>query len=143
MVGVIGLRSRRWKTLSYDASKFALVSLSEEFAAVHIDKCRTGCATDYQCLQVQRCGGDFDVACQSSSRIPWTFPGLTANILEPVDRLLPSPGGNGTRHVKGKNSTSALSRSFLAALTEWAGRRNNEIPPEEQNEVAAATSARA
>jgi hypothetical protein len=55
------------------------------------------------------------------------FPGLTSDLLSVVDRLLPAPGGIGTRKVKGKESTSALSPSLLTILTERAAVRNNEM----------------
>ena len=55
------------------------------------------------------------------------FPGLTSDLLSVVDRLLPAPGGIGTRKVKGKESTSAFSPSLLTILSERAAVRNNEM----------------
>jgi NAD(P)-dependent dehydrogenase (short-subunit alcohol dehydrogenase family) len=65
------------------------------------------------------------------------FPGLTADILGLANRLLPGPGGVGTRRVKGKDSASAVSPSALTALTERAALRNNEVPPGERAEGVA------
>ena len=71
-------------------------------------------------------------------RFHGVFPGLTADLLALVNRMLPGPGGIGTGRVKGKESTSALSPSWLTALTEEAARRNNEIQPHEVPAMEAA-----
>jgi short-subunit dehydrogenase len=55
------------------------------------------------------------------------FPGLTADFLSVVNRLLPGPGGIGTSRALGKDSESALAPSWLTALSDEAARRNNEI----------------
>jgi NAD(P)-dependent dehydrogenase (short-subunit alcohol dehydrogenase family) len=55
------------------------------------------------------------------------FPGLTADLLGVVHRLLPAAGGIGTRKAKGKESTSALSPSLLTLLNEHAAVANNEV----------------
>lgn len=55
------------------------------------------------------------------------FPGLTADILGMVNELLPAPGGIGTLKVKGKESMSAWSPSWLTLLNERAAVANNEI----------------
>jgi NAD(P)-dependent dehydrogenase (short-subunit alcohol dehydrogenase family) len=55
------------------------------------------------------------------------FPGLTADLLGLVSRLLPGPGGIGSRAAKGKESTSHWSPSLLTALSERAAARNNEL----------------
>jgi NAD(P)-dependent dehydrogenase (short-subunit alcohol dehydrogenase family) len=57
------------------------------------------------------------------------FPGLTADILGMVNRLLPGPGGIGTARARGKDSQSALAPSPLTALNERAAARNNELEP--------------
>jgi hypothetical protein len=54
------------------------------------------------------------------------FPGLTADALGAVDRLLPGPGGVGSRSVKGRDSTSALSPSWATRLSDQAALANNE-----------------
>ena len=55
------------------------------------------------------------------------FPGVTADLLALVNRLLPGPGGIGSRRAKGKDSQSAASPSWLTVLNEKAAQRNNEI----------------
>jgi NAD(P)-dependent dehydrogenase (short-subunit alcohol dehydrogenase family) len=55
------------------------------------------------------------------------FPGLTADILGVVNRLLPGPGGIGTATARGRESQSALSPSWLTALGDQAAARNNEV----------------
>jgi NAD(P)-dependent dehydrogenase (short-subunit alcohol dehydrogenase family) len=54
------------------------------------------------------------------------FPGLTADMLGVVNRLLPSPGGIGRLRARGKDSQSSVSPSWLTALNEAAAQRNNE-----------------
>jgi NAD(P)-dependent dehydrogenase (short-subunit alcohol dehydrogenase family) len=56
-------------------------------------------------------------------------PGLVAQGLGLVNRLLPGPGGVGTRGVPGHQSQSAVTRSWLTALGDEAARRHNQIPP--------------
>jgi short-subunit dehydrogenase len=61
------------------------------------------------------------------------FPGLTADLLGLVNRwVLPASGGIGTDRAKGKESQSALSPSWLTALSDQAARQNNQIAPEER-----------
>jgi hypothetical protein len=54
------------------------------------------------------------------------FPGITAEMLGLVNKLLPGPGGIGTKRAKGKDSESPLAPSVLTTLSERAARRNNE-----------------
>ena len=69
------------------------------------------------------------------------FPGLTSDLLGITNRLLPGPGGIGSRRLKGEDSETALSRSFLTGLTQRAARRNNEITPVEAETVQLITTA--
>jgi NAD(P)-dependent dehydrogenase (short-subunit alcohol dehydrogenase family) len=55
------------------------------------------------------------------------FPGITAEMMGIVNRLLPGPGGIGTKRAKGKESESPFAPSVLTSLSERAARRNNEI----------------
>jgi NAD(P)-dependent dehydrogenase (short-subunit alcohol dehydrogenase family) len=55
------------------------------------------------------------------------FPGITAEMMGIVNRLLPRPGGIGTKRAKGKESESPLAPSVLTTLSERAARRNNEV----------------
>jgi NAD(P)-dependent dehydrogenase (short-subunit alcohol dehydrogenase family) len=63
-------------------------------------------------------------------------PGLTTAVLDIANRLLPGPGGIGTRHAKGADSESALAPSLLTTLTEMAARRNNELEPETEKQLS-------
>jgi hypothetical protein len=60
-------------------------------------------------------------------KFPDLFPGLTADLLGLVNRLLPEPGGIGSQRAKGKESASVLSPSLLTILNDQAAQRNNEI----------------
>jgi short-subunit dehydrogenase len=55
------------------------------------------------------------------------FPGFTADMLGVVNELLPEPGGIGSSSLKGKESMSGWSPSWLTTLTEEAAVANNEI----------------
>jgi NAD(P)-dependent dehydrogenase (short-subunit alcohol dehydrogenase family) len=54
-------------------------------------------------------------------------PGLTATVLELVDRMLPAPGGIGTHGALGADSESAFAPSTLTVLGDAAARKNNEM----------------
>ncbi len=56
------------------------------------------------------------------------FPEAMYGMLAAVNQLLPEAGGVGTELVKGRNSTSSWSPSWLTTLTEEAAVRNNEVP---------------
>jgi len=53
-------------------------------------------------------------------------PELTAGLLSLINRLLPPPGGIGSDRVKGSESQSSLSPSWLTLLGDRAARRYNE-----------------
>jgi short-subunit dehydrogenase len=55
------------------------------------------------------------------------FPEAMSQMLAAVSQLLPGPGGAGTERVKGKDSTSAWSPSWLTTLSDEAAARNNEV----------------
>jgi short-subunit dehydrogenase len=57
------------------------------------------------------------------------FPGLMADILGVINRLLPGPGGIGAARAKGKDSESGLTPGWLTGLTDQAALRNNEVDP--------------
>lgn len=91
-------------------------------------------------MQAERAARDIIAACkrgdaeitlsiqaQLAVRFHGLFPGLTADLLGLVNRLLPSPGGIGRLRAKGKDSQSAISPSWLTALNEAAAVRNNEM----------------
>jgi NAD(P)-dependent dehydrogenase (short-subunit alcohol dehydrogenase family) len=55
------------------------------------------------------------------------FPGMTAQILSLINRMLPKSGDVGRTAVQGKDSESFLSPSWLTALGDSAANENNEI----------------
>ena len=55
------------------------------------------------------------------------FPETMSQLLTLVNRLLPEAGGAGTQTMKGRESTSAWSPSWLTTLNEQAAIRNNEV----------------
>jgi short-subunit dehydrogenase len=55
------------------------------------------------------------------------FPGLTADLLGQVNRLLPAPGGIGSEQATGEASASRLAPSWLTTLSDEAAIRNNQI----------------
>jgi short-subunit dehydrogenase len=56
------------------------------------------------------------------------MPEVTSNLFALANKLLlPKPGGIGEREVKGKESESALSPSWITTLNEQAALRNNEV----------------
>ena len=57
------------------------------------------------------------------------FPGLTAELMSLINRLLPKSGGVGAAPVQGKDSESALAPSWLTALGDQAAQQNNEVEP--------------
>jgi NAD(P)-dependent dehydrogenase (short-subunit alcohol dehydrogenase family) len=65
---------------------------------------------------------------QVAARFHGLFPGLTADVLGLVNRLLPGPGGIGTDRAKGRESGSRLAPSALTAASDRASLKNNEIP---------------
>ena len=67
------------------------------------------------------------IQAQLAVRFHGLFPGLTADLLGLVNRLLPGPGGIGRKRAKGKDSQSELSPSWLTVLNEQAAERNNEV----------------
>ncbi len=56
------------------------------------------------------------------------FPEAMSQILAVVNQLLPEAGGVGKQTMKGRDSTSAWSPSWLTTLNEQAAKRNNELP---------------
>ena len=62
-----------------------------------------------------------------AARVHGLFPGTTANVLGLVNRILPEPGGIGTRRAPGRESRSPISESWLTKLNQWAAQRNNEV----------------
>jgi short-subunit dehydrogenase len=55
------------------------------------------------------------------------FPEMMAQMLAIANELLPEPDGVGTQRMKGKDSKSSWSPSWLTTLNEEAALRNNEV----------------
>jgi hypothetical protein len=55
------------------------------------------------------------------------FPEMMSQMLGLANQILPAPGGVGTQSMKGRESTSAWSPSWLTTLNEEAALRNNEV----------------
>lgn len=77
--------------------------------------------------------GDAEVVLSLPAKMAVTlhdlFPGFAARLLDIVNRLLPAPGGVGETAVKGKDSESPFSPSWLTALGDKAAEQNNELGP--------------
>ncbi|MBD2104979.1 SDR family oxidoreductase [Leptolyngbya sp. FACHB-261] len=64
---------------------------------------------------------------QVGAKFHGLFPGVTAELLSWVNRLLPGIGGIGSDRLQGKDSYSSQSPSVLTTLSDQAAERNNEI----------------
>ncbi|HXE56625.1 MAG TPA: SDR family NAD(P)-dependent oxidoreductase [Gemmatimonadales bacterium] len=113
-------KGRHWAEYTWFsiASGLPLVSISAERAARRIiEACRRGEAEVF-----------FPLSAALAARIHGLWPGLTADLLAALNRLLPvAEGGVGTAPVKGRHSTTFLSPSWLTTLTDRAAARNNEL----------------
>ncbi|PYX85401.1 MAG: ketoacyl reductase [Acidobacteria bacterium] len=94
-----------------------LISMSAERAARRIaEACRRGQAELV-----------LSVPAKLAVKFHGLFPGVTADFLAIVNRLLPGPGGIGTQVRTGRQSTSPVSPSWVTTLNERAAQRNNQI----------------
>lgn len=75
--------------------------------------------------------GESEVILSIQAKIAATFhgvfPGLSTELYGMINQALPGPGGIGERRVEGKDSESAVTRSFLTGLTRQAAAANNEV----------------
>ena len=62
-----------------------------------------------------------------AAKLHGLFPEFTQDLLGWVNKLLPEPGGIGTRQAKGEDSKSALSPSWLTSLSDRAALNNNQL----------------
>ncbi len=60
---------------------------------------------------------------QIATKFHGLFPGLTADLLGVVNRLLPAADGIGSESAEGKDGTSDLSPSALTTLSDRAAQR--------------------
>jgi hypothetical protein len=102
-----------WFTLG-DA--LPLISMSAESAARQIiEACRRGDAAVTLSLPAR-----------AADLLHGIFPGLTADLLGLVNRLLPGPDGVDREARRGVDSSSWLAPSILTALNDKAAVHNNE-----------------
>jgi NAD(P)-dependent dehydrogenase (short-subunit alcohol dehydrogenase family) len=93
------------------------LSISAEKAARRIvDGCRRG---DAEVL--------FPLPARFAAVVNALAPGLTADALGLVDRLLPGPGGGSAERHKGAESQSWMSPSWLSRLGDRAARKYNQV----------------
>jgi short-subunit dehydrogenase len=75
--------------------------------------------------------GDAEIVLSMPAKVASTIhgiaPGLTADLLGLVNRLLPGPGGVRQQSMPGWASESALAPSILTRLSDRAALRNNEV----------------
>jgi NAD(P)-dependent dehydrogenase (short-subunit alcohol dehydrogenase family) len=158
--------------LPYDASKFALVGLSEGMRA---ELAKDGIRVTTVCPGLMRTGSVYNAFFKGRHREEFTWfaigaslpilsisaeravsqilraarrgraeimpsrlaalaarvhglsPRLTAAVFGLVNRILPGPGGIGTRRVRGRDSQTALTSSFLTTLSQRAALEYNQI----------------
>jgi NAD(P)-dependent dehydrogenase (short-subunit alcohol dehydrogenase family) len=63
---------------------------------------------------------------QLATKFNGLFPGVTADMMGVVNRLLPGPNGNGAAKIAGRDSRSWMTPSFLTVLSDKASKPNNE-----------------
>ena len=103
-----------WFTLG---DSLPLASMSANRAAAQIiEACRAG-----------RSALTLSLPAQMADMIHGIFPGLTADFLGFINRLLPAAGGIGHAVARGEDSESWIAPSPLTALNEWAAVQNNEL----------------
>lgn len=107
-------------------AEYAFFSVSGSLPVISIDADRAGRQIVAAC---RRGAAEIVVSLpfKIAARVHGLFPGTTANILGMVNRVLPEPGGIGTRRAPGRASQSVISESFLTRLNRWAAQRNNEV----------------
>jgi len=106
-------------------AEYAWFSISDSLPVTSISAERAASAIITACKR-----GDAEIVLSPQAKLAVKFhdlfPGLTADLLGLVNRLLPEAGGIGSRRAKGKDSGSKLSPSFLTTLSERAAERNNQ-----------------
>jgi hypothetical protein len=79
--------------------------------------------------------GDAELIISVQAKIAVTanalFPEITADIMGLVSQLLPGYGGIGKEKITGRESTSAVSPSFITSAIDQASAENNELEPGE------------
>ena len=93
-------------------AEYTWFSISDSLPAISMDSRRAA----RQIVEACRAGAAevvLSLPAATAARIHGLFPALTANVLAVVNRLLPGPGGVGSRSVKGWQSFSSWSPSWL------------------------------
>ena len=107
-------------------AEYAWFSISDALPLASMDAARAAEQIVAACRR-----GDAEVVLSFPARLAdkvhALMPGLTADLLGVVNRLLPAPGGIGTARAKGSESESAVSPSWLTTLSDQAAARNNEM----------------
>ena len=69
----------------------------------------------------------FPIQAKIASMVDAIAPELVADLLSLINRLMPAPGGVGSARMKGSESQSSLSPSWMTLLGDRAARRYNEV----------------
>jgi NAD(P)-dependent dehydrogenase (short-subunit alcohol dehydrogenase family) len=106
--------------------EYALFKIGDSLPMLSIDSRRAARQIVSACRH-----GDAEVILTVPASAAATFhgllPGLTADLLGLVNRLLPTQGGIGTQRAYGHQSESAWTQSLLTRPTREAALRNNEV----------------
>jgi NAD(P)-dependent dehydrogenase (short-subunit alcohol dehydrogenase family) len=112
-------------------AEYAWFSISDALPGASMDATRAARQILAACKR-----GDAEIVLSLPARLASVahalFPRLIAGLLSLVNRLLPGPGGIGTRGARGADSESAISPSVLTALGDRAAARNNQLGPGER-----------
>jgi short-subunit dehydrogenase len=111
-------------------AEYAWFSIGDALGLLSMDAERAAAQIVRACAR-----GDAEVIvslpAQLAARVQGLAPGLASAVLGVVNRLLPSVGGIGRAPLKGHESESALSPSWLTHRGDRAAARHNEFRTEE------------
>jgi short-subunit dehydrogenase len=106
-------------------SEYAWFSISDSLPGISINAKKAARQIVDACV-----AGEAEVVLSLPAKIAvkfhGVFPGITQDVLEFVNLLLPGPGGIGTERALGSESKSKYSPSWLTTLNEKAARHNNQ-----------------
>ena len=108
-------------------AEYAWFSISDALPILSIDAERAARQIVRACAR-----GDAEIILSApakiAARVHALAPGLVADVLGVVNRLLPAPGGIGRAAAKGHESESAAAPSWATRLGDAAAVRHNEVP---------------
>jgi len=107
-------------------AEYAWFKISDSLPFISLD---AECAAR-QILDACRCGDALVVlgsTAKLAEKFNAIFPGITADLLGWINRLLPGNCNRGHLEFRGAESKSAWSESFLTVLTDQAALRNNQL----------------